>query len=67
MKKSIVKKIIFLYMHYDLLGCGNRENKIDQSYRVLDRLLSCSKRVIEYTMTFINALASESAGRSYLL
>jgi hypothetical protein len=25
-RKSLVKKIIFLYMNYDLLGCSSKEN-----------------------------------------
>jgi hypothetical protein len=25
-RKSLVKKIIFLYMHYDLLGCSSKDN-----------------------------------------
>jgi hypothetical protein len=54
-------------MNCDLLGCSNKDNQLDQSYRVLDRMLQSSNRVVEYTMTFINALASERLGRSYLL
>jgi hypothetical protein len=30
-------------------------------------MLSLSGRVLDYTMTFINALASECLGRTYLL
>jgi len=30
-------------------------------------LLKSSNKVVEYTMTFINALASECLGRTYLL
>ena len=63
-RKSLVKQLIHLYMHFDLLGC--LPNGQDQP-RVLDRLLKSSKRVIEYTMTLINALASECLGRTYLL
>lgn len=62
-RKSLVKQVIHLYMNYDLLGClpGTGDP------RILDRLLMGSKRVLEYQMTFINALASECLGRSYLL
>lgn len=43
------------------------EKTMDQGHRILDRLMESSKRVLEYSMTFINALASECLGRSYLL
>jgi hypothetical protein len=59
--------VIYLYMNYDLLGCLNSEQKLDQGFKVLDRLLQFQGRVVDYTMTLINALASESLGRSYLL
>lgn len=53
-------------MHYDLLDCtdkaANKQNKI------IDKLLlQGDRRVLEYTMTFINALGNECLGRSYLL
>jgi len=54
-------------MSYDLLGCMHVDQQFDQSQRILDKLLQGSKRVLEYTMTFINALASECLGRTYLL
>ncbi len=54
-------------MHFDLLGCKSVDQNMDQGHRILDRLLQSSKRVLEYTMTFINALASECLGRTYLL
>ena len=71
-RKSLVKQVIYLYMQYDLLGCKSSEQTMDQGHRILDRLLSTqayngSNRVLEYTMTFINALASECLGRTYLL
>ena len=34
---------------------------------VVDGLLTGPRKVLEYTMTFVNALASECLGRSYLL
>jgi hypothetical protein len=66
-RKSLVKQVIHLYMNYDLLGCLPVDKSIDQGHKILDRLLLSSKRVLEYSMTFINALASECLGRSYLL
>ena len=56
-----------MYMNYDILGCMPLEKTMDQGHRILDRLMESSKRVLEYSMTFINALASECLGRSYLL
>lgn len=53
-------------MHYDLLDCN--EKALEKTERVLDRLLASEDRkIIEYTMTFINALGNECLGRSYLL
>jgi hypothetical protein len=52
-------------MHYDLLDCVN---KIPKEDKIIDKLLLQSdRRVLEYTMTFINALGNECLGRSYLL
>ena len=34
---------------------------------LIDKLLSGQRKTLEYTMTFVNALASECLGRSYLL
>lgn len=34
---------------------------------LIDQLLQGSRKVLEYTMTFVNALASECLGRGYLL
>lgn len=49
-------------MHYDVLDCAAGEGEI------IDKLLLKSeRRVLEYTMTFINALGNECLGRSYLL
>jgi hypothetical protein len=51
-------------MHYDLLDC----NSSSKPNRIIDRLLRFQDRkVLEYTMTFINALGNECLGRSYLL
>jgi len=38
-----------------------------QSAVVIEGLLNGPRKVLEYTMTFVNALASECLGRSYLL
>jgi len=54
-------------MNCDLLGCSNGNQNFAVGPKVLDRMLSLSGRVLDYTMTFINALASECLGRSYLL
>lgn len=57
-----MRNVIITYMHYDLLDCAAREGEI------IDKLLLKSeRRVLEYTMTFINALGNECLGRSYLL
>ena len=34
---------------------------------IIDMLLAGPRKVLEYTMTFVNALASECLGRGYLL
>ena len=53
-------------MHYDLLDCNDTRKDKDQ--QILDKLLlQGDRRVLEYTMTFINALGNECLGRSYLL
>lgn len=53
-------------MHYDLLDCNDKNT--NGADRIVDKLLlSGDRRVLEYTMTFINALANECLGRSYLL
>lgn len=52
--------MILTYQHYDILDCaGNGQ--------IIDKLLNSDRRVLEYTMTFINALGNECLGRSYLL
>lgn len=53
------------YMHFDVLDCTMQDNVQDQ---IIDKLLlQGERRVLEYTMTFINALGNECLGRSYLL
>ena len=53
-------------MKYDLLDCYKKEDSQDR--RIIDKLLhQGDRRVLEYTMTFINALGNECLGRSYLL
>jgi len=39
----------------------------DKPAILIEGLLSGPRKVLEYTMTFVNALASECLGRSYLL
>jgi hypothetical protein len=39
----------------------------DQNPSIINQLLAGPRKVLEYTMTFVNALASECLGRSYLL
>ena len=34
---------------------------------LIENLLTGPRKILEYTMTFVNALASECLGRSYLL
>lgn len=53
-------------MHYDLLDCNDKNEQSSQN--IIDKLLlQGDRRVLEYTMTFINALGNECLGRSYLL
>lgn len=65
-KKRLLKMVIYSYMHYDLLDCDIKSQRKPQ--RVLDHLLASNERpVVEYTITFLNALVNERIGRSYLL
>jgi hypothetical protein len=64
-RKAQIKQSIHAYMHYDLLGCIAEAE--DASKSILDQLLSGDRKVLEYTMTLMNALASECLGRTYLL
>lgn len=58
--------MILTYMYYDILDCGDKSR--DKSIKIIDKLLlQDDRRVLEYTMTFINALGNECLGRSYLL
>jgi len=69
-RKHTVKQVIYAYMNYDLLGCAMPEeqnNENEKSVRIIDNLLTGPRKTLEYTMTFVNALASENLGRSYLL
>ena len=57
------KQVIYTYMHFDLLECN-----VPSKDTIIDKLLlQSNKRILEYTMTFINALGNECLGRSYLL
>ena len=69
-RKQLVKLVIHAYQHYDLLDCkkASEQQEENQSQAVLiEGLLNGPRKVLEYTMTFVNALASECLGRSYLL
>jgi hypothetical protein len=64
----MVKLVIYSYQHYDLLGCQVQPSSEDEQNRcIISELLNGPRKVLEYTMTFVNALASECLGRSYLL
>ena len=78
-RKQLVKLVIHAYAQYDLMDC-KRATELQaeaakdgadaaelQSTIVVDSLMSGPRKVLEYTMTFVNALASECLGRSYLL
>ena len=70
-RKQLVKYVIHAYQNYDLLGCQTaslaREDSKEQQFLLIDKLLAGPRKVLEYTMTFVNALASECLGRGYLL
>jgi len=72
-RKQLVKLVILSYAHFDLLDCKKAarlaasEGGQDSDVILIDGLLSGPRKVLEYTMTFVNALASECLGRSYLL
>ena len=73
-RKQLVKLVIYAYQNYDLLDCKKAaanaaiENGEEQHHSlVIEGLLNGPRKVLEYTMTFVNALASECLGRSYLL
>ena len=59
------KQMLHAYAHFDILDCSINSNL---EKRVFDYLYyNQSLRVREFTMSFLNALASEYLGRSYLL
>ena len=65
-KKKTLRQVIFTYTHYDILDCSERAANNEK--KIIDKLLlEDDRRVLEYTMTFINALGNECLGRSYLL
>ena len=65
-KKKTLRQVIFTYTHYDILDCSERAANNEK--KIIDKLLlEDDRRVLEYTMTFINALCNECLGRSYLL
>ena len=74
-RKQLVKLVIHAYQHYDLLDCKTAaeyaskedEEKGEKPSILIEGLLTGPRKVLEYTMTFVNALASECMGRSYLL
>lgn len=56
------REVLIAYSKHDVLGLMKDNNKI------LNRILMNAKpKVTEYTARFINALASDYCGRSYLL
>ena len=69
-RKQTVKQVIYAYMNYDILGCSATQDENQEGgskVRIIDMILGGPRKTLEYTMTFINALASECLGRSYLL
>ena len=61
--KIVTKQMIYLYMDHDILDCSKQKGEGG----VLETLLGRGRRVLEYTMTLMNSLASECLGRTYLL
>ncbi|CAG9330157.1 unnamed protein product [Blepharisma stoltei] len=55
------KEMLSAYIKYNIL-CTAKPHDI-----LLDKLLSWNKRVKEYTVRFLNVIASECSGRTYLL
>jgi hypothetical protein len=53
--KSTRNEILYSYQIFDLLGCNNNEDIILQ-------LLNKSRKVLQYTIYLINAMASEVVG-----
>ena len=77
-RKQLVKLVIHAYAQYDLMDCKRATEVQAEAAKdgaedaakpviVVDSLMSGPRKVLEYTMTFVNALASECLGRSYLL
>ena len=81
-RKQLVKVVIHSYALYDLLDAKQAalESKEEDKDKdddgsaeqpkgtiLISKLLGGTRKVLEYTMTFVNALASECLGRSYLL
>lgn len=68
-RKQLVKLVIHAYQSYDILSCSGASKALkDQNEPIIiDNLLDGPRKVLEYTMTFVNALASECLGRGYLL
>ena len=64
-----MKLVIHAYQQFDLLSCSSATKAVkDQNEPIIiDNLLDGPRKVLEYTMTFVNALASECLGRGYLL
>ena len=63
-KKKTLRQVIYTYSHYDLLDCKEQGG----GDKIIDKLLLLGDhKILEYTMTFINALGNECLGRSYLL
>ena len=53
--------VLLSFGSQDVLGCGAKSDPL------LANLFGRSRKVLQYTLSFINALASEGLGRTYLL
>lgn len=54
-------EVLHTYWHYDILGI------LEEGPDLLINLLNKSRRVLAYTVFFINTMASEPVGRNYLI
>lgn len=63
---SMRKQILLSYIHYNLLESG--EFISEKNSTVFETLFFCdSPKIREYLVAFINSLASEYLGRTYLV
>jgi LisH domain-containing protein ARMC9 len=64
------QQLLKQYIGADLLGCTSTKTRVGGAPDLLLRLLTMSERnplVLEYACRFVNLIASDSEGRSYLL